>query len=87
MHEKFDDKNILPSIHRYIEIISSELINIGIAVQANQKAFPIANLDKELMKCYQLYYDLRNTEMNHENFQDFMMLRQILMNLSEITKK
>ena len=87
MHEKFDDKNILPSIHRYIEIISSELINIGIAVQANQKAFPIANLDKELMKFYQLYYDLRNTEMNHENFQDFMMLRQILMNLSEITKK
>ncbi|AQX06132.1 hypothetical protein BAX97_09400 [Elizabethkingia meningoseptica] len=87
MHEKFDDKNILPYFHRYIELISSELINIGISVQSNQKAFPIVNLDKELLKCYQQYYDLRNAEMNHENFQDYMMLRQILMNLSEITKK
>ncbi len=87
MHEKFDDKNILPYFHRYIELISSELINIGISVQSNQKAFPIVNLDKELLKCYQQYYDLRNAEMNHENFQDYMMLRQILMNLSEITKR
>ena len=57
MHEKFDDKNILPSFIVMLEIVaSSELINIGIAVQMIPESF-FPNLPisiKELMKCYQL---------------------------------
>ncbi|WP_244614435.1 FUSC family protein [Elizabethkingia argenteiflava] len=87
LHKNFGNKNLLSHIYRYIRVLAAEMINIGISVQANQKAFPLTNLDKELLKCYHRYYDLRNAEMNHENFEDYMMLRQNMINLSEITKK
>lgn len=87
LQEKFGQKKILLNFHKYILILSEEVLNIGIAVQSNQKAYPIYNLDRELMSCHKAYFKLRNKEMSHENFQDFMMLRQILMNFTEITKK
>jgi len=87
LHKKFVGKDILPCFQRYIEIVSSELINIGMSVQRNNKAIPVVDIDEELLKCHKAYYDLRDSEVNSDNFQDFMMLRQILMNLSEITKK
>jgi len=87
LHKKFSEKGVLSCFHRYIEILSSELINIGMSVQRNHKAIPVVDIDEELMKCHKAYYDLRDSEINPDNFQDFMMLRQILMNLSEITEK
>jgi len=87
LHKKFEGKEILPCFQRYIEAVSSELVNIGMSVQKNNKVIPIVNIDDELLKCHKAYYDLRDSEVNPDNFQDFMMLRQILMNLSEITKK
>jgi len=87
LHKKFAGKDILPCFQRYIETVSSELINIGMSVQRNNKAIPVVDIDGELSKCHKAYYDLRDSEINPDNFQDFMMLRQILMNLSEITKK
>ncbi|MCF2218265.1 FUSC family protein [Chryseobacterium sp. PS-8] len=87
LQQIFDDTTILVDIHDYLNLLAEEITNIGIALQVGTRAKPLFNLDSELNNLNHNYFDLRNKKISPENFENFMVLRQILMRINEITKE
>lgn len=87
LQQIFDDTTILVDIHDYLNLLAEEITNIGIALQIGTRAKPMFNLDTELNNLNHNYFDLRNKKISPENFENFMVLRQILMRINEITKE
>ncbi|WP_336690399.1 MULTISPECIES: FUSC family protein [unclassified Chryseobacterium] len=87
LQQIFDDTTILVDIHDYLNLLAEEITNIGIALQVGTRAKPLFNLDSELSNLNHNYFDLRNKKISPENFENFMVLRQILMRINEITKE
>ncbi|WP_426473315.1 FUSC family membrane protein [Chryseobacterium balustinum] len=87
LQESFEDTEILVKIHDYLNILSDEIANIGIALQSSTRARPIFNLDASFHELNVHYFELRNKEMTPENLENFMILRQIMMRINEITKE
>ncbi|WBV53933.1 FUSC family protein [Chryseobacterium gambrini] len=87
LQQIFDDTTILVDIHDYLNLLAEEITNIGIALQIGTKAKPMFDLDTELSNLNHNYFDLRNKKISPENFENFMVLRQILMRINEITKE
>lgn len=85
LQESFGNTEILSSIHHYLSILSDEITNIGIALQSGNRPRTQADLDYELNQVYHNFYELRNREMNSSTLENFMVLRQILMRINEIT--
>jgi uncharacterized membrane protein YccC len=87
LQQSFDDSMILVNIHDYLNLLAEEITNIGIALQIGTRAKPMFNLDVELKNLNHQYFELRNKRISPDNFEDFMILRQILMRINEITKE
>ncbi|WP_375181902.1 FUSC family membrane protein [Chryseobacterium sp.] len=87
LQQIFDDTTILVDIHDYLNLLAEEITNIGIALQVGTRAKPLFDLDSELSNLNHNYFDLRNKKISPENFENFMVLRQILMRINEITKE
>ncbi|KMQ68675.1 membrane protein [Chryseobacterium sp. FH2] len=87
LQQSFDDSTILVTIHDYLNLLSEEITNIGISLQIGTRAKPMFNLDTELKSLNHHYFDLRNKQISPDNFENFMILRQILMRINEITKE
>ena len=87
VQESFGETGFLKSISEYLEKISDELSNIGIALQSNSKAKSIVNIDEELNKIFEEYFDLRNKKLNSENLENFMSMRLILVRISDISSE
>jgi uncharacterized membrane protein YccC len=87
LQQSFDDSMILVNIHDYLNLLAEEITNIGISLQIGTRAKPMFNLDLELKNLNHDYFDLRNKRISPENFENFMVLRQILMRINEITKE
>ncbi|WP_415328249.1 FUSC family membrane protein [Chryseobacterium sp. MMS23-Vi53] len=87
LQKSFDNSEILVNIHDYLNLLAEEITNIGIALQIGTRAKPMFNLDVELKSLNHNYFDLRNKKISPDNFEDFMILRQILMRINEITKE
>jgi len=87
LQQIFEDTTILVDIHDYLNLLAEEITNIGIALQIGTKAKPMFDLDTELSNLNHNYFDLRNKKISPENFENFMVLRQILMRINEITKE
>jgi len=87
LQKSFDDTTILVKIHDYLNLLSEEITNIGISLQIGTRAKAIFNLEEELRHLNHDYFELRNKRISPENFEDFMVLRQILMRINEITKE
>jgi uncharacterized membrane protein YccC len=87
LQESFKDTTILVKIHDYLNILSEEITNIGIALQSSTRAKPIFNLEVHFHELNAHYFELRNKEMTPENLENFMILRQIMMRINEITKE
>lgn len=87
LQQIFDDTTILVDIHDYLNLLAEEITNIGIALQIGTRAKPMFDLDTELSNLNHNYFDLRNKKISPENFENFMVLRQILMRINEITKE
>lgn len=87
LQQIFDDTTILVDIHDYLNLLAEEITNIGIALQIGTRAKPMFDLDTELNNLNHNYFDLRNKKISPENFENFMVLRQILMRINEITKE
>lgn len=85
LQESFGSSDILSAIHQYLLILADEITHIGIALQSGNKPRSQADLDNELNQVYNVYYELRNREMNSASLENFMVLRQILMRINEIT--
>ncbi|WP_294288365.1 FUSC family membrane protein [uncultured Chryseobacterium sp.] len=87
LQNSFGDTTILVSIHDYLNLLAEEITNIGISLQIGTRAKPIHDLDEELQNLNHYYFELRNKKISPDNFENFMVLRQILMRINEITKE
>ena len=85
LQQSFGDKEILEKINLYLNKLSNELINIGISIQGGMKASPIINISDELHQLHEEFFELRNKEMNAETLENFMILRQIFLRITEIS--
>ncbi|MDN5395435.1 MAG: FUSC family protein [Chryseobacterium sp.] len=87
LQQSFEDSMILVNIHDYLNLLADEITNIGISLQIGTRAKPIFDLELELKNLNAHYFELRNKQMSPDNFENFMVLRQILMRINEITKE
>lgn len=87
LQKSFEGTMILVNIHDYLNLLAEEMTNIGISLQIGTRAKPMFNLDVELKSLNHHYFDLRNKKISPDNFENFMILRQILMRINEITKE
>ena len=85
LQKSFGDKEILEKINLYLNKLSNELINIGISIQGGMKASPIINISDELHQLHEEFFELSNKEMNAETLENFMILRQIFLRITEIS--
>ena len=85
LQKSFGDKEILEKINLYLNKLSNELINIGISIQGGMKASPIINISDELHQLHEEFFELINKEMNAETLENFMILRQIFLRITEIS--
>ncbi|CAA7386276.1 FUSC family protein [Chryseobacterium fistulae] len=87
LQQSFEDSTILVKIHDYLNVLTEEITNIGISLQIGTKAKPLFKLESELAIVNAYYFDLRNKQITPNNLENFMILRQILMRINEITKE
>jgi len=87
LQQSFEDSMILVNIHDYLNLLAEEITNIGIALQSGTRAKPMFNLELELKNLNFNYFELRNKQLSSGNLENFMILRQILMRINEITKE
>lgn len=85
IQEHFGNSGILADMHDYLIILADEIAAIGIAMQSGRKARPTINLKSELNTLYDKYFNYRNRYLTSENLQNFLVLRQILMRITEVT--
>lgn len=87
LQESFENSTILVKIHDFLNILSDELTNIGISLQSSVRAKPVNDLEAESRELNIQYFELRNRTLNPETLENFMILRQIMLRINEITKE
>ena len=87
LHRAFDHTKILRLFGTYITWLAAELQQIGLAVQSGFPSKPKHDLDEAFNKCQRAFDRMREAEMTHDNVEDFIMLRQILNSLQDITER
>ena len=85
MNQAFGDTVLLQKIHDYLLVMADEITNLGISLQSGLAYKEITNFDNELKKIYDEFFDHRSKKFSSETLEDFMMMRQILMRITEIT--
>lgn len=87
LHKAFDHTKILRLFGTYITWLSVELQEIGLAVQSGFASHPRHDLDAAFHKCQNAFLRLREQHMTHDNMEDYIMLRQILNSLQDMTER
>lgn len=87
LHRAFDDTKILRLFGTYISWLAAELLQIGLAVQGGFPSKPKHDLDEAFNKCQLAFDKIRESKMTHDNVEDFIMLRQILNSIQDITER
>jgi uncharacterized membrane protein (TIGR01666 family) len=87
LHRAFDDTKVLRLFGTYINWLAAELQHIGLAVQSGTSSRPKRDLDEAYNKCQSAFEKIRQDKMTHENMEDYIMLRQILNSLQDITER
>ncbi len=85
MNQIFGDTTLLQKIHDYLLVMADEITNLGISLQSGLAFRQITNFDNELKKIYDDFFDHRSQRFSSETLEDFMMMRQVLMRITEIT--
>ncbi|MCE7040939.1 FUSC family membrane protein [Dyadobacter sp. CY312] len=87
LHRAFDDTKVLRLFGTYITWLAAEIQQIGLAVQSGFPSHPKRDLDEAFNKCQSAFERIRQDKMTHENMEDYIMLRQILNSLQDITER
>ncbi len=85
VQKSFGETGLLISVGKYLNLLSGELTNIGIALQSGSKAKPIRDFQIELDATFEEYFDIRNKNLTSDTLENFMIMRVILMRLREIS--
>lgn len=87
LHRAFDHTKVLRLFGTYITWLAAEIQQIGLAVQSGYASHPRHDLDEAFNKCQRAFERMREHKMNHDNMEDFIMLRQILNSLQDVTER
>lgn len=87
IQDRFSETGYLTEIRQYLLTVAEEITNIGIALQTSERAKPRHDISAALDALYGSYFDLRNSKISPENLEDFMILRQILVRITEVTEE
>ncbi|NIJ53124.1 FUSC family protein [Dyadobacter arcticus] len=87
LHRAFDHTKVLRLFGIYLTWLSAEIQQIGLAVQSGFSSTPRHDLDEAFNKCQKAFERMRADKMNHDNMEDFIMLRQILNSLQDVTER
>ncbi|WP_028122742.1 FUSC family protein [Epilithonimonas tenax] len=85
INQVFGDTTLIQKIHDYLVAMADEITNLGISLQSGLAFRQITNFDNELKKIYDDFFDHRSQRFSSETLEDFMMIRQVLMRITEIT--
>ncbi|SDF03562.1 FUSC family protein [Epilithonimonas hungarica] len=85
MNQVFGDTKLIQNIHYYLMLMADEITNLGISLQSGLSYKQTTNFDEELKKIYDEFFEHRSQRFSSETLEDFMMLRQVLMRITEIT--
>lgn len=87
LQQSFEDTDILEQIGDYLHLLSEEIANIGLSLQAGTRSKSLTHLELESAKLDNYYFDLRNRKLTPDTLENFMILRQIMMRINEITQE
>lgn len=87
LHRAFDHTKVLRLFGTYITWLSAEIQQIGLAVQSGFPSQRRRDLDEAFDKCQRAFERMRESNMTHDNMEDFIMLRQILISLQDVTER
>lgn len=87
INQVFGDTTLIQKIHDYLVAMADEITNLGISLQSGLAFRQITNFDNELKKIYDDFFDHRSQRFSSETLEDFMMIRQVLMRITEITPR
>lgn len=87
LNQAFGHSRILTLFGTYIKWLAAELQQIGLAVQTGVASRPKHDLDESFHKIEAAYFRLKEQSLAHDNIEDFIMLRQILNSLRDITMR
>lgn len=85
MNQVFGETKLLQNIHDYLLVMADEITNLGISLQSGLPYKEVTNFDNELKRIYDEFFDHRSKKFSSETLEDFMMMRQVLMRITEIT--
>lgn len=85
MNQVFGNTTLIHKIHDYLLAMADEITNLGISLQSGLAFRQVTNFDNELKKIYDDFFDHRSQRFSSETLEDFMMIRQVLMRITEIT--
>ena len=87
LHQKFGDTEILGVIEKQVFALSGELHDVGLALQSGFQAKTTRNLDILQQETMNAFLELRNKKLNEKTVEDFIILRQILYSLQDVTER
>lgn len=85
MNLVFGDSALLQKIYHFLLLMADEITNLGISLQSGSEFRQITNFDVELKNIYDEFFDYQAKKFSPDTLEDFMMMRQILMRITEIT--
>lgn len=87
IQKKFGEGDVLLFIHQYLLKLAHELSVLGISLQSGRKVELSLDLEQELNEVFDHYFQYRNRYLSSENLEDFLILRQILQRIKEVTEE
>lgn len=87
LHQRFDKTKLLDVIEQQIFVLADELHDIGLALQSGFRISENRNLDALQQKSMDAFFELRKTALNESTVEDFIILRQILYSLQDVTER
>lgn len=87
LHLAFGQDLILIKIQQTLVHLAEELNHIGVEIQAGQTPKPIHSINTIIEDIFSTYFDLRTKKLTSETLDDFMLLRQIMMRVAEVSEE
>ncbi|MDL1913173.1 MAG: FUSC family protein [Bergeyella sp.] len=83
----FSDTGFLLKIYDFLVLLSDEISHIGLSLQAGTKAKPLYDISEKYIKLYSQYCDMRSRRLNSSNLEDFILLRQSLAHMNQLSQQ
>lgn len=87
LHQAFEGSKILRIFGIYINWLAEEVQHIGVAVQAGAISTSGRDLAEGFHKCELAFYRYQSRNMTQENVENFIMLKQVLVSMRDITER